>query len=221
MSHCKTASKREQYVNLMQKHMEIDVFGKCNKNNVCEKKDQDCRQSIIRDYFFYLSFENTFCKDYVTEKVFSWFNEDIITVVRGEETNRNYLPKGTYIDTWDFKNPVQLSEFLNILSRDEKRYTAYLKRKDYFRAQKKGRTEQNAYCELCKRLNNLDKYRQSIQEIYAWWGKNACTRPSDLYLCFILFDIISHTFSSTGALGSPRLCVLTFHINTIYKNFKD
>lgn len=179
VSHCITASRREKYVNLMKKHTRIDVFGKCTKR-FCARGDE-CHLSIVQNYFYYLSFENSLCKDYVTEKEFNWFNEDIITVVRGARTYRNYLPFGTYIDSGDFKTPAHLAKFLNDLSKDEERYIAYLKRKDYFQTLEKGVVSQNAYCELCKRLNHIEKYRKSIKEIHTWWRKDACTQPFDLY----------------------------------------
>ena len=44
----------------------------------------------------------------MTEKEFKWFNEDIITVVRGARTYQNCLPFGAYIDADDFDSPVEL-----------------------------------------------------------------------------------------------------------------
>ena len=180
VSHCVTASKREKYVHLMKRQIRIDIYGRCSKNS-CKKGSEECRQAIIKNYFFYFSFENSLCKDYVTEKEFNWFNEDIITVVRGARTYRNYLPFGTYIDADDFKSPADLGKFLNELSKDEERYIAYLKRKDHFRAVEKEVLVQNAYCELCKRLNNLEKYRKSMKDIRSWWVKDVCTQPFDIY----------------------------------------
>ena len=180
VSHCVTASKREQYVHLMKRQIRIDIFGRCSKSS-CKKGSEECRQAIIKNYFFYFSFENSLCKDYVTEKEFDWFNEDIITIVRGARTYRNYLPFGTYIDADDFKSPADLAKFLHDLSKDEDRYIAYLKRKDHFRAVEKEVLVQNAYCELCKRLNNLEKYRTSVKDIRSWWVKDVCTQPFDIY----------------------------------------
>ena len=180
VSHCVTASKREKYVHAMKRQIHIDVFGKCSRKS-CKKGSEDCLQSVIRNYFFYFSFENSLCNDYVTEKEFNWFNEDIITVVRGARTYKNILPVGTYIDASDFRSPAELGKFLFELSNDEDRYIAYLKRKDHFRAVDKDKLVQNAYCELCKRLNHLDKYRKSVKDIRTWWVKDKCTQPFDIY----------------------------------------
>ena len=179
VSHCVTASKREIYVKMMQKYVNIDVFGKCS-NRYCSR-NTDCEKSIAKKYFFYISFENSLCKDYITEKEYSWFSEDIITVVRGGRNYREHLPEGTYIDAGDFKSPAQLAYFLRDLANDEDRYIGYLRRKDHFKVVEQPPIHQRAYCELCKRLNNLNNYRKWYKDISAWWRKDICTQPMDLH----------------------------------------
>lgn len=62
----------------------------------------DC--SVLVHFRFYLAFENSFCKDYVSEKFFKLFgNVDVIPVVRGGFDYKRYLPSGIYVDASDFK----------------------------------------------------------------------------------------------------------------------
>ena len=49
----------------LQKHLQVDVYGKCGPLS-CD----DCHLMLHRHYKFYLAFENSLCKDYVTEKLF-------------------------------------------------------------------------------------------------------------------------------------------------------
>ena len=49
----------------MKKWIPIDQYGKCSSGGDC---DADCYKNLGTKYKFYLSFENSLCKEYVTEK---------------------------------------------------------------------------------------------------------------------------------------------------------
>ena len=71
VSNCQTASHRELYVKELQKYVPVDVFGKCGEPLKCTKGRDECFVEIAESYKFYLSFENSICEDYVTEKFFN------------------------------------------------------------------------------------------------------------------------------------------------------
>ena len=58
-------------VKTMQKHVPVDIYGKCGKFSCPRTKTKECYEMIEREYKFYLSFENGLCVDYVTEKLFN------------------------------------------------------------------------------------------------------------------------------------------------------
>jgi len=66
VSHCGTPSKREKYAAALAKYINVDVYGACGRYNC--PRNVTCMKRLERKYKFYLSFENSFCKDYVTEK---------------------------------------------------------------------------------------------------------------------------------------------------------
>ena len=70
VSHCETDNKREDYVKKLQKYIPIDIFGQCGKPIFQRSGNGKAleRKKFIPNYKFYLAFENSFCKDYVTEK---------------------------------------------------------------------------------------------------------------------------------------------------------
>lgn len=73
VSHCDTFSKREVYVKELAKYIDVDVYGRCG-NLTCshQNKDgeKDCLVMVEKDYKFYLSFENSLCSHYITEKLY-------------------------------------------------------------------------------------------------------------------------------------------------------
>jgi hypothetical protein len=50
-----------------------------------QKRDKGRRGTElgVERYYFYLAFENSLCKDYITEKFFDAMSRDVVPVVRG------------------------------------------------------------------------------------------------------------------------------------------
>ena len=70
VSNCGASNKRMEYVQELQKYTNVDVFGACGDQQ-CEKDNQQgCFDMLRKDYKFYLAFENTNCRHYITEKFF-------------------------------------------------------------------------------------------------------------------------------------------------------
>ena len=59
VSHCNTSSERENYIGELRKYIPVDIYGKCG-NLSCES-DSQCMGNI-RNYKFYLSFENRYAQ---------------------------------------------------------------------------------------------------------------------------------------------------------------
>ena len=71
VSNCATSNGRLQYVQELQKYIQVDIYGSCG-NLTCRRSDAtNCFRHLEKHYKFYLSFENSNCKDYITEK-FYW-----------------------------------------------------------------------------------------------------------------------------------------------------
>lgn len=86
ISNCGGTSKRLDYIKELQNYVAIDIFGKCGK--ACPSKfkngqEGSCKEIIAKEYKFYFAFENSICKDYVTEKFFQILNYNIVPVVMG------------------------------------------------------------------------------------------------------------------------------------------
>lgn len=87
ISNCGAGSRRLDYINKLSNFIKVDVFGRCGKP--CPNRSKivnsvNCKEIIGNEYKFYLSFENSVCKDYITEKFFEILKYNIIPVVLGD-----------------------------------------------------------------------------------------------------------------------------------------
>lgn len=99
VSHCKTSSNRESYVNILRNELSayglsIDIYGRCS--TFCNKKCpieniNQCYSLLKEKYFFYLAFENSMSEDYVTEKVLTATKNLAVPVVYGGANYSRYV----------------------------------------------------------------------------------------------------------------------------------
>lgn len=87
VSHCYTPNKRELFVQALQDELinyqlQIDIFGRC-KENLCAEDEEQCHAMIETNYYFYLAFENSFCDEYVTEKLLTATKHLTVPIVFG------------------------------------------------------------------------------------------------------------------------------------------
>ena len=69
--------------------------------------------SSFNFYRFYLAFENSMCRDYVSEKVFQRMADSlVIPIVMGGANYSAHLPPHSYINVEDFKSPKELASHL-------------------------------------------------------------------------------------------------------------
>ena len=70
VSNCDTTNGRLKYVEELQKYIKIDIFGSCGHLHCSRSDAASCYKLLNKDYKFYMSFENSNCKDYITEKLY-------------------------------------------------------------------------------------------------------------------------------------------------------
>jgi alpha-1,3-fucosyltransferase len=100
-------------------------------------------------YKFYISFENSVCEDYITEKFFKVLNYNLIPIVLGGANYSKFAPSKSYIDVRDFRLIGQLAEYLKYLDKNETAYAEYFEWKHYFRVIV---DYKNVFCHLCQVL---------------------------------------------------------------------
>ncbi|XP_052270769.1 4-galactosyl-N-acetylglucosaminide 3-alpha-L-fucosyltransferase FUT6-like isoform X2 [Dreissena polymorpha] len=131
VSNCRTPGRREDYVQeLKNASLEIDIYGGCSQEGLHLPRFQsDDINQTLSHYFFYFSFENSICEDYVTEKLFAHYNYDVIQVVRGGADYKRLLPENSYIDSANFDSPAKMVEYLKTLAGNKTKYVEMLAKK--------------------------------------------------------------------------------------------
>ncbi|XP_014100662.3 alpha-(1,3)-fucosyltransferase C-like [Bactrocera oleae] len=180
VSNCKAPSRRDGLVKALQAHMQVDVYGKCGTLR-CERFNSSCDALLDKDYKFYLSFENSLCKDYVTEKLFNALQRHIVPVVFGGANYTRFAPPHSYIDAQDFKNASTLAAYLNYLSEHPYEYAKYFWWRRYYlvEAYESG-VQMLPYCELCRRIHSQPTVRrtQIYEDINGFWTDEVCTKKA-------------------------------------------
>ncbi|CAG2214580.1 FUT-1 [Mytilus edulis] len=186
VSHCQTNSRREEYVKELQKYIQVDIYGrcghlKCGKRLKISSDLKVCKSYISQNYKFYLSFENSLCNNYVSEKVYDIFEDDnmMLPVIRGAPNITSILPEGTFITTSDFTSPKQLAAFLAKIGSSEDKYTSYLRKKHSYSVTNWAFNFKTAICDLCTRIKNEKLVNKKIN-VYDRLKEDKCFNPSDI-----------------------------------------
>ncbi|OWF34969.1 alpha-(1,3)-fucosyltransferase C-like [Mizuhopecten yessoensis] len=183
VGNCHSQSKREQFVKLLQLYVDVDVYGYCG-TRTCIKhgKDHSCLDLLNKSYNFYLSFESSLCRDYVTEKFFKVFKtSNVVPVVRGNAHYNMYGPPGSFIDSANFTSTRKLAQHLSSVAMSEKIFSTFLKFRESYDMHD---DFSYPFCELCRRVHNAPAYQRLYNDIGQWlYGSDKvpiCIRPKDL-----------------------------------------
>ncbi|KAI2808656.1 Alpha-(1,3)-fucosyltransferase 7 [Blomia tropicalis] len=185
VSNCNARNKRIEYARELSKYIEVDIFGSCGLLKCPRSKNQECFASLNRDYKFYLAFENSNCRDYITEKFFVnglGRNSDdlnVLPIVMGGHPNdyRRSAPPNSYIHVDDFRSPAHLASYLKHLDKNDYAYNQYF---EWKRRPRKGEFINTYFwCRLCALLHaplRRSKPSVSYKSMAQWWApKNVCT----------------------------------------------
>ena len=71
VTNCYANNQRGELVEELQQYINVDIYGGCGMHQCPRYERERCNQILNADYKFYLSFENSNCVDYITEK-FYW-----------------------------------------------------------------------------------------------------------------------------------------------------
>jgi alpha-1,3-fucosyltransferase len=177
-SNCAAWSHRELYVKELAKYIDVDIYGKCGTLSCPKEQWGNCLNMFESTYKFYLSFENSLCKDYVTEKLYEPLRRDIVPVVMGGSDFKLEDPPGSdaVINVRDFASPKELAAYLNKLSKDEAAYNKFFEKKKQYRVLNTHGPLTLGFCALCDWLSSRDVHRSwpRRKDLVNWWYKDTC-----------------------------------------------
>jgi hypothetical protein len=175
ISNCNTPSKRDEYIlQLQEAGVAVHVYGKCGNMSLPIKKKREYYKELSRRYKFFLSFENSFCRDYATEKLFGALSFPWIPVVRGGANYSLFAPESSVIDASSY-SPVQLARVLHEVAGNDTLYQSYFEWKKVYEVSMGMKVPW--ICKACQMLQTKTEPK-TYGDIYEWWvTKSHCRVP--------------------------------------------
>ncbi|XP_071525472.1 glycoprotein 3-alpha-L-fucosyltransferase A isoform X2 [Panulirus ornatus] len=176
VSNCGARNNRLQYAKELGKHIGVDIFGACGTKRCPRSNSAKCFEMLNRDYKFYLAFENSNCRDYITEKFFvNGLSHNILPIVMGAHPDDygRQAPMKSYIHVDDFESPKDLADYLHLLDQNDDLYN------EYFRWKGTGEFINTYFmCRLCSMLHD-EGHQQYYEDVNLWWrGSGTCINGS-------------------------------------------
>ncbi|XP_029636394.1 glycoprotein 3-alpha-L-fucosyltransferase A [Octopus sinensis] len=174
VSNCGAQNDRRTYAEELAKYIQVDIYGACGSFKCPRNIAKKCFEMLNKDYKFYLAFENSNCRDYITEKLFvNGLQHDIVPIVMGAHPDdyRKIAPLNSYIHVEDFKSPKELAAYLHKLDQNNNLYNAYFKWKGMGEF-----INTFFWCRFCTMLHAADLYKPTwYDDLENWWrGDGIC-----------------------------------------------
>ncbi|XP_037090987.1 alpha-(1,3)-fucosyltransferase 7-like [Pollicipes pollicipes] len=175
VSHCPSHSKREVYVKKLARSLQVDIYGKCGTLRCPSDKRKsapriDCYRSVAATHFFYLSFENSLCEDYITEKFWLALRAGLVPVVRGPppEAYQRVAPPHSFIHVQDFQSVSGLAAYLSSLMHNRTAYESYFAWRSSYRVR-----FDDKVCDLCAYLSQ-EQPTKAVRLSEVWGTDQHC-----------------------------------------------
>ena len=128
-----------------------------------------CETQAHRNYRFFFSFENSLCKDYITEKFWDRLGSPsyFVPIAMGGLTVKEYTsvaPTDSFLHVYNFTSVHKLGKYLKHLMANDDAYNKY----HYWRYNYKVNTDRNmSACEIC-RIAHEKPSLPAIADIAKW-----------------------------------------------------
>jgi galactoside alpha-1,3-fucosyltransferase 7 len=164
VSNFQERQKRARVYQQLAPHLQVDVFGRANQRPLCA----NCLLPTIARYRFYLAFENSQHRDYITEKF--WRNAlaaGAVPIVLGppRATYEAFAPPDAFVHVDDFSSARELAAFL--AGMNESRYRRFFAWRDRLRVKLLGDWRER-FCTICAHFPYLPR-SQVYEDLEGWF----------------------------------------------------
>ena len=160
---------RLDYIQELRKYIDIDLYGRCpGYKPLCHK----CWK-IATKYKFYLSFENSLCTDYITEKTYTnAFTHELVPVIMSGANLSNPLliPQGSYVDARSYSSAKELATYLMEVSNNSTLYNNFFKWRAKWKIVSQWQYK-SLECSICEKLYESNDVK-IYNNIYSWFNKS-------------------------------------------------
>ena len=181
VSHCSSVGyDRLGTMKELSKYIDVDIFGGCTGKRPCLKRNTECEAKKHKNYKFYLSFENSLCKDYISEKFWKTLFSPayFVPVALGGLSVDEYTaiaPPDSFIHAYNFSSISQLGNYLRYLMENDDAYNKYHQWRENFDITFNG-VPHTTSCKLCELANKPDLLRpfQNTKFADEWNNLSSC-----------------------------------------------
>ncbi|XP_036419573.1 4-galactosyl-N-acetylglucosaminide 3-alpha-L-fucosyltransferase 9-like [Colossoma macropomum] len=162
--------KRTKYYEELSKYIKVNVYGKMAGSHF-EDKDY---YPIMESCKFYLSFENSIHKDYMTEKLNGPFAVGTVPIVLGppRENYEQFAPRDAFIHVDDFPNATVMADYILKLDKDDEAYKRYFDWRKYMSVIPHYKVWNDEFilpiCRACDYIARHKEYKET-HELFKWY----------------------------------------------------